>query len=84
MRGTRDRIMEDCNWTAFMKLKGQTWAREKEEILDEFDCFAQSLRDAGVDYSIIVRVEGRAHRPLYSEYKARDTEAKIAGERPGA
>jgi hypothetical protein len=83
MRGTRDRIMKNYNWTAFMKLKGQTWVREKEEILDEFDCFAQSLRDAGVDYNIIVRVEDQAHRPLYSQYKARETEAKIARERPG-
>ena len=39
MMDTRDRIQENYRWTAYMKLKGQTWARKEDEILDEFDGF---------------------------------------------
>jgi hypothetical protein len=76
------RVMEDYKWTAFMKLKGQTWARGGEEILDEFDGFVQSLRRVAVDYNIIVLVEGKAPRRFHSEYNT--TEPKIARERSGA
>ena len=84
MSDTKDRIQETYRWTAYMKLKGQTGARSEEEILDEFDGFVQSLRGVGVDYNIIVMVEGGVPRQLRPEYAARDTEAKIAREGTGA
>jgi hypothetical protein len=84
MSETKDRFQENYRWTAYMKLKGQTWARKEEEILDEFDGFVQSLRGVGVDYNIIVMVEGGVPRELRSEYTARDSEVKIAREGPGA
>jgi len=84
MSDTRTRIQENYRWTAYMKLKGQTSARKEEEILEEFDGFVQSLRGVGVDYNIIVMVEGRVPQQLHSEYTARDTETKIAREGPGA
>ena len=82
MNNTGDRIVENYRWTAYMKLKGQTWARKEEEILDEFDGFVQSLRGVGVDYNIIVMVEGRAPRQLHSEY-TREAEPEI-GRKGGA
>jgi hypothetical protein len=84
MSDTKDMSQENYRWTAYMKLKGQTWARKEEEILEEFDGFVQSLRGVGVDYNIIVMVQGRAPRQLHSEYNVRGTEAKIAREGPGA
>ena len=84
MKDTGDRIMESYEWTAFLKLKGQTSLRNEEEILDEFDGFVQALQRVGVDYNIIVMVEGRASRQLHSEYSTRETEPKIAREGSGA
>ena len=67
-----------------MKLKGQTWARREEEILEEFEGFVQSLRGVDVDYKIIVMVEGKSPRQIPSEYTMNNTEAKIAREEAGA
>jgi hypothetical protein len=79
MNNTGDRIMENVRWTAYMKLKGRAWARKEEEILDEFDGFVQSLRGVGVDYNIIVMVEGRAPRQLHSGY-TKEVEPRIGRE----
>ena len=84
MKDTRDTAIESYKCTAFLKLKGQTSLRHEEEILDEFDGFVQSLRGVGVDYNIIVMVEGGVPRQIRHEYTPRDTEAKIAREGPGA
>jgi len=64
MEKTGEKIAENYKWTAFMKLKGQISARKEEEILDEFAGFVQSLRGAGVDYNIIVMVEGGVPRQV--------------------
>jgi hypothetical protein len=84
MENTVERNMQNYKWTAYMKLNGQTWARREDEILDEFDGFVQSLRGVGVDYNIIVMVEGKAPRQIHSDYNARKTEAKIGREGSGA
>jgi hypothetical protein len=84
MKDTRDRVIESYKWTAFLKLKGQTSLRNEEEILDEFDGFVQALQRVGVDYNIIVMVEGRAPRRLHSEYNMGETEPRIAREGTGA
>ena len=84
MSATRDKVMENYKWTAYMKLKGQTWARKEEEILDEFDGFVQSLRGVGVDYNIIVLVEGKAPRELKSEPKVRQDNPKVSNGGAGA
>jgi hypothetical protein len=81
---TKNRSQANYRWTAYMKLKGQTWARKEEEILDEFDGFVQSLRGVGVDYNIIVMVEGPAPRQVYTEYKGKGTGAEIVREGSGA
>jgi hypothetical protein len=82
MGDANNRMMENYKWTAFMKLKGQTWARGGEEILDEFDGFVQSLSGVSVDYNFIVLVEGKAPRQLHSEHNT--TEPKITRGRSGA
>jgi hypothetical protein len=84
MKNAGEGIMENYKWTAFLKLKGQTSFRNKEEIIDEFDGFVQSLQREGVDYNIIVLVERGAPRQLHSEYEVRGTEGKFAREGPGA
>jgi len=76
-------MMENYRWTAYMKLKGHTLARRKEEILDEFDGFVQSLRGLCVDYDIIVKVEGGVPRQLPSTYTP-ETELTMAREGAGA
>jgi len=78
VKDARHSILENYSWTAFLRLKGQTWARRQEEILDEFDGFVQSLRSAGVDYNIIVKVKGKAPRQLDSDYHTRETAHKLA------
>jgi len=84
MKDPRERVIESYKWKAFLRLKGQTSLRNEEEILDEFEGFVRALQQVGVDYNIIVTVEGRAPRQLHSEYNTRATEAKIAREGPGA
>jgi hypothetical protein len=79
-----DRVQENYRWTAYMKLKGQTWARKEDEILEEFDGFVQSLRGVGVDYNIIVMVKGRTPRQVYTEYKGKGADAEIVPERSGS
>gem|GEM_PF-3451865 len=84
MNDTIEGIQENYRWTAYLKLKGQTWARKEEEILDEFDGFVQSLRGVGIDYNIIVMVEGRVPRQLHSECKPSEPDAKVARQGSGA
>jgi len=83
-RHIKNRIQENYRWTAYMRLKGQTWARKEEEILDEFASFVQSLRGVGVDYNIIVMVKGRVPRQIHCEYKTRGANAEVAREGSGA
>jgi hypothetical protein len=72
--------MENYRWTAYMKLKGQPRARKEEEILDEFESFVESLRGADVDYSIIVMVEARIPRQIWSEYGVGETDTRVTRE----
>jgi hypothetical protein len=84
MNVARENITENYKWTAYLKLKGQTWARKEEEILEEFEGFVQSLRGVGVDYNIIVLVEGKAPRELRSEFKVRKNNPKVSNGGAGA
>jgi hypothetical protein len=82
MEHSTDSAVQNYKWTALMKLKGQTWARGGEDVLDEFDGFVQSLRGVAVDYNVIVLVDGKAPRQFHSEYNT--TEPRTARERSGA
>ena len=78
------RIQANYKWTAYMKLKGQTWSRREEEILDEFEGFVQSLRGVGVDYNIIVMVEGIAPRKQNSSFGLRKNHPNVSQRGGGA
>jgi hypothetical protein len=85
MKHARNRIAESYKWTAFMKLQGQTYVRSKKEIMYEFEGFVQSLRGAGVDYKIVVMVQGRTPRHIqHCEHVAKATKAGIARDGSGA
>jgi len=44
-------------WTAFLRLKGETWTKKREEMLGESDGLVQFLRGVDFDYNLIVFVE---------------------------
>ena len=50
--------MEIRRWKAFLRLNGETLVERDEDILNEFKEFVQALKRVGIDYSIIVNVEG--------------------------
>jgi hypothetical protein len=50
--------LENRRWKAFLRLRGETLVEKDDEILNEFKGFVDALKQAGVDYSIIVNVEG--------------------------
>ncbi len=50
--------LENRRWKAFLRLRGETLVERDDEILDEFKGFVDALKRVGVDYSIIVNVEG--------------------------
>ena len=77
-----DRVIEK-KWTAFLRLKGQTWAKKEEEILDEFDGLVQSLRGVDIDYSIIIFVEGKGPR-MPAHISVQGPETRVPRERRGA
>jgi hypothetical protein len=49
--------LELRRWKAFLRLNGQTMDSE-EDILNEFSGFVSALSRIGIEYSIIVNVEG--------------------------
>jgi hypothetical protein len=49
--------LELRRWKAFLRLNGQTMDSE-EEILNEFSGFVSALSRIGIEYSIVVNVEG--------------------------
>ena len=83
MSDPREGIQEHYKWTAYLKLKGQTLARKEDDIRAEFDGFVQSLRSVGVDYKIIVMVEGRPPRQKRSEFPMKNIKVKVAREESG-
>ena len=57
--------MQSRRWKAFLRLRGETLVDSDQDIVDEFSMFVQQLKRVGVDYSIIVNVEGgRTERRL--------------------
>jgi hypothetical protein len=59
-KGDRERLadLEIRRWKAFLRLNGETLAESDEDILNEFKGFVHTLKRVGIDYSIIVNVEG--------------------------
>jgi len=51
--------LEVRRWKAFLRLTGETLVERDEDVLNEFKGFVQALKRVGIDYSIIINVEGR-------------------------
>ncbi len=78
--------LEIRRWKAFLRLTGETLVDRDEDILNEFKGFVQALKRVGVDYSIVVNVEGgktqllgpQGQSPAISEHRL--TQKKILKE----
>ncbi|HEX4919541.1 MAG TPA: hypothetical protein VFV92_02235 [Candidatus Bathyarchaeia archaeon] len=62
-------------WTAFLRLKGETWTKKREEMPDEFEGLVQFLRGVDVEYNLVVLVEAEGSRVLHSQNSGQGTEA---------
>jgi hypothetical protein len=51
-------VLEIRRWKAFLRLNGETLVEHDQDILNEFKGFVQALKRVGIEYSIIVNVEG--------------------------
>lgn len=71
-------------WTAFLRLKGETWTSKEDEILDTFEGLVRSLRGVDIDYNIIVFVEGNDPRLLGPPNRVQRPETMTPRERSGA
>jgi hypothetical protein len=70
-------------WTAFLKLKGETWTKKSEEMLDEFDGLVQFLRGVDVDYNLIVFVEDEDSMALLTQNPEQTSETRVRREENG-
>jgi hypothetical protein len=70
-------------WTAFLKLKGETWTEKSEEMLDEFDGLVQFLRGVDVDYNLIVFVEDEDSTILRTQNPEQTSDTWVRGEENG-
>jgi hypothetical protein len=72
------------NWTAFLRLKGETWTKKTEEMLYEFDGLVQFLQGVDVDYNLIVFVEDKGSRVLRTQNPAQTSDTWVSREGSGA
>jgi len=70
-------------WTAFLRLKGETWTERSEEMPDEFAGLVQFLRGVDVDYNLVVFVEDEDSRVLQSENSEQSSETWARREESG-
>lgn len=52
--------MHPRRWKAFIRLNGETLVENDRDIMKEFTGFVAQLRQIGLDYSIVVSVDGKA------------------------
>ena len=71
-------------WTAFPRLRGETWTKRREEMLDEFDGLVQFLRGVDVDYSLIVFVEDQGSMVVGTQNSAQTSDPWVRREGSGA
>jgi hypothetical protein len=58
-------------WTAFLRLKRETWANNREEMPGELIGLVHFLRGVDIDYNLIVFVENEGSKVLDSENSER-------------
>lgn len=69
-------------WTAFLRLKGETWTKKREEMPDEFEGLVEFLRGVDVEYNLVVFVEDQGSRVVHPQNSERSSDA-LAGEEGG-
>ena len=68
--------------TAFLRLKGETWTKKKEEMPDEFDGLVKFLRGVDVEYNLMVFVEDQGSSLSHPQDSEKSSEA-LAREESG-
>jgi len=71
-------------WTAFLRLRGETWTKKGEEMRDEFDGLVQVLRGVDVDYDLIVFVEDQGSTKLGAHSSAQTSDTWVHRDGSGA
>lgn len=62
-------------WTAFLRLKGETWTKKREEMPDEFDGLVKFLRGFDVEYDLVVFVEDQGSRVFHPQNSEQSSDA---------
>jgi hypothetical protein len=71
-------------WTAFLRLKGETWTMKRDEMLDEFDGLASSFRALTSNYNLIVFVEDEGSIVLPTQNSAQTSDTWVRRKESGA
>jgi hypothetical protein len=70
-------------WTAFLRLKGETWTNKREEMPSEFIGLVQFLRGVDVEYSLVVLVEEASSSVLHPQNPEQGSDAWARREERG-
>jgi hypothetical protein len=70
-------------WTAFLRLKRETWAKKREETPEEIIGLVQFLRGVDIDYNLIVFVEDEGSRVFHPKVSEQNSEAWVRREESG-
>ena len=68
-------------WSAFPRLKGETWTKKREEMPYEFDGLIKFLRGVDVGYSLVVFVEDKGSSALHPQNSEQSSDAYVRRER---
>jgi hypothetical protein len=71
-------------WTAFLRLKRETWTMKRDEMLDEFDGLVQFLRGVDVNYTLIVFVKDEGSIVLPTQNSAQTSDTWVRRKESGA
>ena len=69
-------------WTAFLRLKGETWTKKRKEMPHEFDGLVKFLQGVDVQYDLVVFVEDQGSSVLHPQNSGQSSEA-LASEESG-
>lgn len=70
-------------WTAFLRLKGETWTKKRKEMPREFGGLVKFLRGSDVEYNLTVFVEDQGSRVLHPQNSEQSSEAWVRREESG-
>ena len=70
-------------WTAFLRLTGETRARNRNEMPSEFIGLVQFLQSVNSEYSVIVLVEGEGSRAVHPLNSGQGWQTWVRGEEEG-